>query len=67
MTIQFLGPGGGNLAMEDVLCDGMRPFRVMEGSKPNQRGRDHPPSGFRRVLIGGIQRNDKTGIRIDRQ
>jgi hypothetical protein len=38
MTIQFLGPGGGNLAMEDVLCDGMRPFRVMEGSKPDQGG-----------------------------
>ena len=35
MTIQFLRPCGGNLAMEDVLCDGMGTLRVMKGSKPN--------------------------------
>ncbi len=35
VAIQFLRTGGGNLALEDVLCDGMGPFRVMKRSKPN--------------------------------
>lgn len=67
MAIQLLCHGSGDLAMEDVLSDGVGTFRVMKGSKPNWRGRDHAPSRFRRVLIGGIQRNDEAGIRVNRQ
>ena len=47
--------GGGYLALENMLRNGVRPFRVMERRKPDNRARGHASFCFQGVLIRHVE------------
>ena len=63
----LLGFSSGNLAMEDVLHDGVGPLCPMQRGKPKARMLRHMPMRVLGVRIRQIERNKNACVRVDGQ
>jgi hypothetical protein len=59
--------GSGNLLPENMLRDGVHPFRTVQGSKPHARIRRHATLCLFRVPIGQVEGNKETCVRVNTQ
>src|SRR5271166_6343466 len=56
-----------DIALKKTSSDGVRPFRTMKRREPNTRMPSQQTAGFCGVLVGDVQRDEKTRICVNAQ
>ena|ERR1019366_29259 len=67
LRVQFLRLAGRNLAQEQVLGNGVRPFRAMKRRQPNPGMLCQQMLRLGKVPIVQVKRNEEARIRVDAQ